>query len=97
MNRPLALVWLVLTLAPFVYLFVADLDTSEWGYLIAVVTSYCLVAVYIIYLFKTDHVAKDKKALWAVVLFLANLVAMPVFWFLYVWRPLSSKASNLAA
>lgn len=46
-----------------------------------------LIISYIVYLFKTDRVAKDKKALWAVVLFIGNMFAMPVFWFLYVWRP----------
>ncbi len=47
-----------------------------------------LLAIYIAYLFKTEHVPKDKKVLWAVVLFMGNIFAMPVFWFLYVWKPL---------
>jgi hypothetical protein len=50
-----------------------------------------LIASYIVYLFKTDFVPKDKKALWAVVIFLGNLLAMPIFWFLYVWRPLANR------
>ena len=45
-----------------------------------------LIVVYIIHLFKTDRVAPDKKALWAVVLFLGNMLAMPVYWYLYIWR-----------
>ena len=47
----------------------------------------CLVLIgfYIWYLFKTDRVPSDKKSLWAVVLFLGNLIAMPVFWYLYMW------------
>jgi hypothetical protein len=45
-----------------------------------------LMAVYIVHLFKTDAVPQDKKALWAVVLFLGNLIAMPVYWYLYVWK-----------
>jgi hypothetical protein len=44
-----------------------------------------LSAFYIVFLFKTDRVPQDKKALWAVVLFLANMLAMPVFFYLYVW------------
>ena len=50
-----------------------------------------LIISYIVYLFKTEHVAKDKKALWAVVLFMGNMLSMPIFWFLYVWRPISGK------
>jgi hypothetical protein len=45
-----------------------------------------LLAFYITYLFKSDRVAQDKKALWAVVLFFGNMIAMPIFWYLYVWR-----------
>ena len=44
-----------------------------------------LIAFYVIFLFKTDRVPNDKKALWAVVLFLGNMLAMPVFFYLYIW------------
>jgi hypothetical protein len=44
-----------------------------------------LIAFYIVFLFKTDRVPQDKKALWAAVIFLGNMVAMPVFFYLYVW------------
>lgn len=47
---------------------------------------FVLVAVYIRILFKTNRVPQDKKSLWAVVLFLGNMIAMPIFWFLYIWR-----------
>lgn len=45
-----------------------------------------LIGFYVYYIFKTERVAKDKKALWAVVIFLGNIIAMPVFWFLYIWK-----------
>jgi hypothetical protein len=44
-----------------------------------------LIAFYIVFLFKTDRVPQDKKALWAAVIFLGNMVAMPVFFYFYVW------------
>jgi hypothetical protein len=44
-----------------------------------------LIAFYIVFLFKSDRVPQDKKALWAAVLFLGNMLAMPVFFYLYVW------------
>jgi hypothetical protein len=47
-----------------------------------------LIVFYLAFLFKTEAVPADKKALWAVVLFLGNMLAMPVFWYLYMWRPL---------
>lgn len=60
-----------------------------------------LLVFYVVYLFKTDRIPQDKKALWAVVLLLGNMLAMPVFYYLYVWpdqwpRP-SGPASNSTA
>ena len=46
---------------------------------------FALIAFYNVFLFKTDRVPQDKKALWAAVLFLGNMLAMPVFFYLYVW------------
>ena len=53
-------------------------------------TSYAKLTInvysfYIFYIFRTDRIAADKKALWAVVIFLGNMIAMPVFFFIYVW------------
>lgn len=44
-----------------------------------------LIAIYIRDIFKSDRVSKDKKALWAVCIFLGNMVAMPIYWYLYIW------------
>jgi heme/copper-type cytochrome/quinol oxidase subunit 2 len=45
-----------------------------------------LLVIYILHVFKTDRVPQEQKALWAVVLFLGNAIAMPVYWYLYIWR-----------
>lgn len=47
---------------------------------------FALLAFYGTYLFKTDRIPADKKALWAVVLFMANMMAMPIFFYVYVWK-----------
>ena len=50
-----------------------------------------LMGFYIVYLFRTTVVPADKKTLWAVVLFMASMVAMPVFWYLYLWKPAKAQ------
>lgn len=45
------------------------------------------IAFYMVYLFRTSHVPRSKRALWAVVLVLGHVFAMPVFWYHYVWKP----------
>jgi hypothetical protein len=45
-----------------------------------------LLITYIVNVFRNDRVPQHKKALWAVVLFLGNMIAMPLYWYLYIWR-----------
>jgi hypothetical protein len=48
--------------------------------------TFALLALYVVHAFKTDRLASDKKVLWVIVLFLGNLVAFPIYWYLYMWR-----------
>ncbi len=59
---------------------------------LTMVEIFALLVIYIMHVFKTDRVPQEQKALWAVVLFLGNMVAMPIYWYLYIWRkPKESK------
>jgi hypothetical protein len=53
---------------------------------ITILWQFALLAIYIHNVFTNDRVEKDKKALWAVVLFLGNMIAMPIYWYVYIWR-----------
>ena len=44
-----------------------------------------LTVFYMVNVFRNDRVEKDKKVLWAVVLFMGNMIAMPIYWYLYIW------------
>lgn len=55
-------------------------------HMFTILLMFVLLAIYIVNVFNNDHVENDKKALWAVVLFLGNLIAMPIYWYLYIWR-----------
>ena len=54
-----------------------------------------LTIFYMVNVFKNDRVDKDKKVLWAVVIFMGNMIAMPVYWYLYIWRE-ETELSNSA-
>jgi hypothetical protein len=45
-----------------------------------------LTIFYIVDVFRNNRVDKDKKALWAIVIFLGNMVGMPIYWYLYIWK-----------
>lgn len=51
-----------------------------------------LLIAFIVHAFKTDLIPQDKKVLWVVILFFGGLVACPIYWYLYVWRPLRPPA-----
>lgn len=45
-----------------------------------------LTVFYMVNVFRNERVEKDKKVLWAVVLFLGNVIAMPIYWYVYFWK-----------
>jgi tetratricopeptide (TPR) repeat protein len=55
--------------------------------------SFVLLAYYIFHLYNTTTIAENKKALWAVILFFGNYLAMPVYWYLYMWKPIQRDTS----
>ena len=45
-----------------------------------------LLAFYVVHLFKNEAMASDRRVLWAIVLFMGNAFAFPVYWYLYIWQ-----------
>ena len=54
-----------------------------------------LLVFYIVNVFRNPNVVGDRKALWAIVLFLGGFIAMPIYWYLYIWRDM--KPTTLPA
>src|SRR3989338_7739241 len=52
---------------------------------------FAFLIVYIRNVFKNNSVPSEKKALWAVVLFLGNMIAMPIYFYLYIWKDFDQK------
>ena len=44
-----------------------------------------LTIFYIVNVFRNDRVHENRKVLWAVVLFMGNIFAMPIYWYLHIW------------
>jgi hypothetical protein len=55
-------------------------------HLITVFWVWSLLVIYLLDVFRNDQMDQDKKALWAIVLFLGNMIVLPVYWYLFVWR-----------
>jgi hypothetical protein len=55
-----------------------------------------LTIFYIVNVFRNDRVDKDKQILWTILLFMGSIIAMPIYWYLYIWseRKEQPYASN---
>jgi hypothetical protein len=45
-----------------------------------------LMAVYIVHAFRTDRIPDDRRVVWVIILFMGNMIAFPIYWYLYLWR-----------
>lgn len=55
-------------------------------HILTMIVSTAILIYFIINVFKNNRVEQDKKFLWAALLFFGNFLAMPVYWYLYIWK-----------
>jgi hypothetical protein len=55
-------------------------------HILAMLITMGLLTYYIVNLYGSNRINKDTKIIWAIVLFMGNMIAMPVYWYLYIWR-----------
>lgn len=48
--------------------------------------SVLLIGYYIYHVFQRDDIDQDRKLLWSLFLFVGNMIAMPIYWYLHVWQ-----------
>jgi len=64
-------------------------------HLLTILLTMGLTVYFIVDVFRNARVDKDKKVLWAVVIFLGNMIAMPIYWYLYIWKEPAVAANPL--
>ena len=108
MSRPLAAALGILSVVPFVYVvyFISVMsshadrtgrDDLSWIiplHIGAMLLNVVLIVIYLVIAYRSEAVPNDKRAFWAIVLLMGNLVAFPLFWYLHLWRRLPSKGSG---
>ena len=89
---------LIATLVPFIYIAyfisnvalgvngVSDFDFLFKVHMLMALYTLVLMAFYIVYLVKLESISTELKLIWVVVLFVTNLLAMPVIWYLYIYK-----------
>jgi len=65
-----------------------------WRVSIGVVIAVAVLAtVYLLHLYRSDLVPKEKRGSWAWMLVLFGFVLMPVYWYRYVWAAPAKRAA----
>jgi hypothetical protein len=61
-------------LTPFLFIIVGNL--------------YCLLilVIFLIYLGRMEKIDNEKKWLWRGLMFFGNVLAIPIFWYFYIWK-----------
>ena len=100
MPRALAVLVGIASVAPLVYLvyFIWHVTSLEhtgltrfesmlaFHFATIALIVFFLIAVYLYMLYRSAAVPEHRRTLWAVVLFVANIFAFPVFWYLFLWK-----------
>jgi hypothetical protein len=65
------------------------LSSPEWLPMLAtgaVIGGWAITIAFMVYALRSSAVPSTKRRLWAAVIFLGNMLAIPFFWFWYVWK-----------
>lgn len=64
------------------------------GQLLTMILGVALLTFYLIHLFRNDQIDGNLKAAWAIGLFMGGVVAMPAYWYLYLWPATAPAAAT---
>lgn len=70
--------------SPGAFLFIFPL------HMLTMLLMFALITIYVVHAFRTNLIPEDRRILWVVVLLFGNLIAAPIYWYLYMWRPIAT-------
>lgn len=62
---------------------------------LTILLMFALTAVYVVHVFKSDQLPSDRRIMWVIVLLFGNIVAFPIYWWIYM-RPGAPAAARQA-
>lgn len=55
--------------------------------LLTVLGGLALTVLFLVDAFRSPRLPRDHRALWAIALFTGGPIALPIYWYLHVWKP----------
>lgn len=68
-------------------------DSFSTAVITAVALAWIVPIGFIVYLYKGSAVPSEKRGLWLALLLFGNVLALPFFWFWYIWRTSPNPSS----
>lgn len=95
MNKVIKLLIGLITIIPFIYTVIfflnfsndiMDFDLMHKLHLGTMALIVGLLTFYISNVFRTDRIPNEKKTMWLIVIFFGHIIAMIIYWYLYIWK-----------
>lgn len=45
-----------------------------------------LMIFYVVNAYNSPKLPADKRSIWVIILFFGNIIAMPIYWYQYIWK-----------
>ncbi|MDP4181334.1 MAG: hypothetical protein Q8942_09605 [Bacillota bacterium] len=55
-------------------------------HILTMLLMFVLMTIYLINVYRNVNVDKDKKLLWTVLILFGSMVAMPIYWYSFIWK-----------
>jgi hypothetical protein len=63
-------------------------------HIITIFGGLALSVFYIVNVFRNERVEKERQVMWVILLFMAGMIAQPIYWYLYIWRDEAPLAAS---
>ena len=53
-----------------------------------ILLSFALTGTYVFHAYRTTLIPNDRRVIWIIILVFGNMMAFPIYWYVYLWKPL---------
>ena len=61
-------------------------DVIFWIHLVVMFWIVLLMVVYLAHIVRNPRLKNESRAVWVIVVIMASILAMPIYWYLEIWR-----------
>ena len=66
-------------------------------HLLTILIIVVLMAFYVVNVIRNDRIKSDMKAVWAIVIVIGGPIALPIYWYFFIWKDTVSGSASREA